>query len=94
MCIDGAHASRVPSLRPATLLGEREREHGAPGVRADPAELERGETQPSGTWHCPVCQVRAAGLRGAREGVPHRSGLEIAGFVTGGGEIVRLRWCS
>lgn len=24
MCVDGAHASRVPSLRPATLLGKRE----------------------------------------------------------------------
>lgn len=54
-CGDGARAPRVPDLRLASLG-----EHGAPGARADSAELAGGKQQPAGAWHSVICQVRVA----------------------------------
>lgn len=68
---DGAaRAVTVPAPRGSQPCAPRPRgEHGAPGARADPAELAGGEPQPAGAWHRPVRQVRAAraspGVRGA-----------------------------
>lgn len=65
-CGDGARAPRVPASRPASPG-----DHGAPGARADPAELAGGEPQPAGARHRTVRQVRAprtprgCGWRGA-----------------------------
>uniref|UniRef100_A0ABI7ZPY6 Neuroglobin n=1 Tax=Felis catus TaxID=9685 RepID=A0ABI7ZPY6_FELCA len=50
-CGDGARAPRVPASRPASPG-----QHGAPGARADPAELAGGEPQPAGAWHRAVRQ--------------------------------------
>lgn len=47
-------------------------EYGAPGTRADPAELAGGEPQPAGARHSPVLQVRVAGRPG---GAGLRGGL-------------------
>lgn len=72
-CGDRARAPRVSALRPVSPG-----EHGAPGARADPAELAGSEPQPAGAWHRPVRQVRAAraprgcGWQGASPGMGWR----------------------
>uniref|UniRef100_A0A671FFZ6 Neuroglobin n=1 Tax=Rhinolophus ferrumequinum TaxID=59479 RepID=A0A671FFZ6_RHIFE len=77
-CGDGARAPRVPVLRLASLG-----EHGAPGARADPAELAGGEQQPAGAWHSVIRQVMLV-IDTAVTNVEDLSSLE--GYLTGLGK--------
>lgn len=77
-------------------------EYGAPGIRADPAELAGGEPQPAGAWHCPVLQVRVAGApRGCGPaGGLARNEFQAAGLAPEEGEpaaalaLGRLQMCA